>query len=402
VRLNPFRHQLASTSPVRAADVWRALLSAQREPTGEATQQLVAELLRRHRVADAHLTGSGTEALVLALRLAGRLTGGEPTVVLPAFSCFDVAAAAVRCGRPVAFYDLDPGTLGPELDSLATVLRNSPGPHVVVIQTLFGIPVDWNEVDPVLAAAGAFPIEDAAQGHGARWNGAALGGHGRLGVVSFGRGKGWTGGEGGALLVRDADDRRRICDVELQNRSGALPWMAKTLAHAALGRPALYGLPRAVPGLALGETVYRDAREPSAMGAHAAALALRSVHAADAWREARVQAADRYRNLLAAQGRSPGVVPPHQATPGFIRYPIRLPHGLASFTDAAEAVRLGAASSYPIALPELEQLRPLLAHSAPTPRYPGARALVRELVTLPAHRWVREEEQGRLVSLLKA
>lgn len=401
MRLNPFRHQLASTSPVRVLDVWHAVRDARAEPHPEVRRRLADELVRRHRVAEAHLTGSGTEALVLALQVARRILVQEPTVLVPAFSCFDVAAAAVRFGRPVAFYDLDPGTLGPDLDSLAAALRDTPAPHVVVVQTLFGVPVDWRQIDPVLAAADALLIEDAAQGHGARWGDARLGGHGRLGVVSFGRGKGWTGGAGGALLVRDPADAGLMRDAALREGPSVLPWMVKTLAHAALGRPSLYGLPRSIPGLGLGETVYRDVDEPSAMSAHAAALALRSMHAADAWGVSRRRAAERYADLLEHRSLGSGVTPPAGGDPGFIRYPMLLPNGLGSFESPAEAVRLGAASSYPVPLPELVHLRPLLVADPSPSDCPGARTLVRELVTLPTHAWVRAADQSRLLALLE-
>ena len=44
-------------------------------------------------------------------------------------------------------------------------------------------------------------VEDAAQGLGATWRGRPLGSFGDVSVLSFGRGKGWTGGVGGALLA---------------------------------------------------------------------------------------------------------------------------------------------------------------------------------------------------------
>ena len=132
------------------------------------------------------------------------LLGERPTVALPAFSCFDVAAAAVRFGRPVRFYDVDPATLGPDPESLRRAV--AAGARVVVAASAFGVPVDWELVGHALSGSDALVIEDAAQGHGGRWAGARLGAHGRLGVLSFGRGKGWTGGTGGALLVRDAAD----------------------------------------------------------------------------------------------------------------------------------------------------------------------------------------------------
>ena len=79
-------------------------------------------------------------------------------------------------------------------ESLERALKRGAG--VVVVAPLCGIPVDWDRVGRCLAPYGALAVEDAAQGHGAEWRGLPLGGLGTLSVLSFARGKGWTGGRG--------------------------------------------------------------------------------------------------------------------------------------------------------------------------------------------------------------
>ncbi len=391
--LNPLRHQLASTSPVHL----RGLVAAA-AARGDPTQRLRRVIRAEHRVFDAVLCGSGTEALLLAFETAERLLQAPTGLVLPAFSCFDVAAAAVRFGRPVRFYDIDPQTMGPELGSLEHALAT--GPHIVLIASLFGIPPDWRAMDPVLAQAGAFIVEDAAQGHGGRWEGAPLGGHGRLGVLSFGRGKGWTGGEGGALLIRDERDRHAVVQDALQPAKPSAVILAKATAHWALGRPSIYRIPRTMPGLALGQTQYREVGIPRDMSPVAAALALGTKAQADACIEVRRTKSARYTALLANVGFSSQLRLPPRSEAGFSRFPALLPKGMATFRSPAAALRLGAAPGYPAALPHLDQVRPLL--SAPPQLLPGARTLVEQLVTFPTHPMVRDDEQDRLVELLSS
>ena len=205
------RHQLPVFSPLPLKALLRALLG--RLPHGEdplaALSMLLAEEWRAERVV---LYGSGTQALQVALRAAVDSVGGE--VALPAYSCFDVATAAVAAEVPVRFYDVEPRTLGPDLGSLEAAL--AAGARVVVAGPLYGIPLDWASVQEIVRRYEAVLVEDAAQAHGCRTRAGEAGMFGDISILSFGRGKGWTGGAGGALLVRNTEG-----DVVPPTRVGA-------------------------------------------------------------------------------------------------------------------------------------------------------------------------------------
>ncbi len=108
-------------------------------------------------------------------------------MALPAFTCYDIASAAVGAGVRVALYDVDPDTLGPDPASLERVLAAGAG--AVVAGPLYGVPLEWDALRALADRHGALLIEDAAQGHGASWRGRPLGSLGDLSVLSFGRGK---------------------------------------------------------------------------------------------------------------------------------------------------------------------------------------------------------------------
>lgn len=354
---------------------------------------LAARLRDDHRVSEVVLCGSGTQALSLALEAAERLVGEPRPVALPAYACFDVASAALRFGRPVRFYDLDPSTLGPDLASLAGAVASGVGS--VVLASLFGVPLDWTALDRVLG--GVVVIEDAAQGHGGRWGGARLGGHGRLGVLSFARGKGWTGGAGGALLVRDA------LDVPAAARplpeAGELPILIRAGAHRSLGSPWTYRVPRSLPGLGLGETRFHPAREPTAMARSSAALLLDSRDAAEAEGRLRRRAALEYRLELERGGRVGVIAVSAGGEAGYVRYPVLIGGGIGSLTNPARALALGAAPSYPIPLPRLAGMEVLAPEDA-RGSWPGAATLAQDLATLPTHGLVRPDERRALIVLL--
>src|SRR5207237_8893759 len=141
------------------------------------------------------LTGSGTTALTAAL--IGVLKDRPGAVALPAYGCYDLATAADGANAPVLLYDLDPHTLAPDLPQLRDALRQ--GASAVVVVHFYGHPVDLGEVKRLAAERGALVIEDAAQAAGAKLDGRPVGTQSSLAVLSFGRGKGLTGGSGGAL-----------------------------------------------------------------------------------------------------------------------------------------------------------------------------------------------------------
>jgi perosamine synthetase len=363
---------------------WRAVRTSagamlRRETDDRAT---LRNLLSREFGADGvALFASGTQALQVALAEAARAIGGEPAVALPAFTCFDVATAAVGAGLRIALYDVDPATLAPDLESLRAAL--AAGARIVVVAPLFGFPVDWETVSECAAPYGARVIEDAAQGSGATWRGARLGSLGETSVLSFGRGKGWTGGSGGALLTR-----RRGAPTAMRNGSGRhlgaeLRVLTRAAAQWAFGRPALYGIPAALPWLGLGETRYRDPTSPQPLPRTAARLLLHDVAASREESDGRRRRAEQLLAAITVSARVQTIRPLPGAVPGYLRLPLRLTAGFAGLRQPEVAQRLGAARSYPHPLSDLAGVRERLLDAGR--RYPGAEQLARELITLPTH-----------------
>lgn len=386
--------QTPAYSPLRL----RAIVGAVRQVYGERTDPLpgVRALLRQHYRADAvYLLASGTQALQLALRTAGRLTARPLAVALPAYGCFDIASAAVGAGADITLYDVDPETLAPDLDSFAAALAD--GARVAVVAPLYGLPVPWEELDRCARETGAVMVEDAAQGHGATSHGMPLGSLGRISTLSFGRGKGWTAGRGGALLFRghDLPDPPRI--RRSTETSAGVAVVVGGIAQSVLGRPRWYRLPAAIPFLHLGETRYQPPRTPRKMSAIAAAVLLRTYPAAA--REARLRcgvAAD----WLARLPRCAPLVQPivGAAGAGYLRLPVLLARGFAGFRDPDLALRLGLAPGYPTTLAGLEPVRARLFGSAT--HWPGAEELTRRLVTLPTHSRLTVRDRDALLDAL--
>lgn len=363
-------------SPLSAGSVFRALVEA---PGGRAPDALSKFLSGRFHAADVTLFDSGTHALTAAIRAAQKWIGRDALVALPAFTCYDVATAAAGADGRIVLYDLDPHTLGPDWTSFEAALATGAG--IVVVAPLYGYPLDWSLVEQKARVYGAIIIEDAAQAAGGEWAHRPIGSFGDLSVLSFGRGKGWTGAHGGAVLNRrglalDRPERGSIAD-EVKS-------IVLAGAQLVLSNPRLYGIPASIPGLHLGETLYREPSAAASMGHFPASLVRATAIAALSGEVGiRRDNAARLQQIMSDTAGGIAVKPVAGGDPGFLRFPFRIPasHTRNRFLDAFR--RLGAAPPYPTTLSKLGAVGSRIVNHES--RFSGAEALVSELVTLPTH-----------------
>lgn len=383
------RWQLPAWSPLSLGALARGLAGALR-PAAARTE--LAALVGAEFGAEATwLTDSGTTALTLALTVAAPNPGRPPRVALPGYGCFDLATAALGAGAEVVLYDLDADTLGPEGASLDRALAH--GVDAVVVVHLYGVPVSVRWVRERIAAAGsgALVIEDAAQGIGALVDGGQAGTAGDMSILSFGRGKGWIGGRGGALLGVTPRGRAAMARIDSPRGGGrgAGVW-PRLLAQWALGRPALYGIPASIPASGLGETPFHLPHEPAGISGVTAAVAC-ATRAASV-REAvhrRVTGAGWLTRLAqAGEVGTPGATLGEGCVAGWLRFPVLVPPRVAEGLRSEAAKRVGVMPGYPAALQELEGFDGAVT----LPPEATALALPARLFTLPTHSRVTERD----------
>lgn len=390
------RWQLPAYSPLALGRILSAALDAARGSEGPL--QRLAERLQSEFQADgAILTDSGTHALQLALSGARARVPGRP-VALPAYTCFDVATAALAGDVPLLFYDVEPATLAPDLDTVRSCL--DAGASTVVANSLYGFPLDWYALRELCDHRGAMLIEDAAQGNGSAWQGRGWGRFGDLTILSFGRGKGWTGGMGGALLVRPGGDvpPTAITPPEAAPTGMGAKALALSLAQWGLGRPLLFGVPQTLPGLGLGETTLHLPTPASGMPAFSASCVLRHEALALGRGPDRRSQARRWEEALQDVSGLTPCRPLAEEDCGYLRYPVRASASVAEALDSPAARRGGAARGYPTALPDLPELAAL--GGGPDVHAPGARELAKALRTLPVHSIVKDVDRRRVLGVL--
>ena len=155
---------------------------------------------------------NGTDALHVALRALELEPGDE--VILPAFTFFATAEAVVLAGGVPVLADIEEETFNIDPEDVAR--RITPRTRGVLTVHLYGQPCDLTRLGELCRSRGLWMIEDAAQAHGARWDGRRVGTFGSFAGWSFYPSKNLgCFGDGGAITGPDPellDRARRIAN----------------------------------------------------------------------------------------------------------------------------------------------------------------------------------------------
>lgn len=167
---------------------------------GEEGEAFEAEWADYCGVAHAVGVGNGTDAIQLALRAAGIGPGDE--VVVPALTAAFTALAVSMAGATPVFadVDLDRYTLDPAAFEAAITSRTA----AVIPVHLYGCPAEMESIVQVARRHNLLVLEDAAQAHGARYQGRRVGALGDVAAFSFYPTKNLGAyGDAGALVTDD-------------------------------------------------------------------------------------------------------------------------------------------------------------------------------------------------------
>ncbi|HET7738894.1 MAG TPA: DegT/DnrJ/EryC1/StrS family aminotransferase [Tepidiformaceae bacterium] len=148
----------------------------------------------KHAVA----VNSGTAALIVALQAHGVGAGDE--VITTPFSFIATATSIVACGAVPVFVDIDPSDYNLDVRKVEAAI--TPKTKAVMPVHLYGNPARIVDLQELCARRGLALVEDAAQAHGAEYQGKRVGSFGS-GCFSFYPTKNMTTGEGGIITTDD-------------------------------------------------------------------------------------------------------------------------------------------------------------------------------------------------------
>ena len=159
------------------------------------------------------LTTSCTHATEMAALLAEVGPGDE--VIMPSYTFVSTADAFVLRGATPVFVDIRPDTMNIDETKIeAAITERTKG---IVPVHYAGVACEMDTIMDIAARHHLWVIEDAAQGIMSTYKGKALGTFGDYGCFSFHETKNYSMGEGGALLIRDAE---KIEDAEIIREKG--------------------------------------------------------------------------------------------------------------------------------------------------------------------------------------
>jgi dTDP-4-amino-4,6-dideoxygalactose transaminase len=322
---------------------------------GAALEEEVAQLCN---VAHGIGVGSGTDALMLALRACGVTAGDE--VILPPFTFVATGSAVSALGAKPVFADIHPNTYN--IDPAQLERRVTPRTRAIVVVHLYGLAAD---MDPIVAFARAHKlpvVEDSAQAIGARYKGRPTGSLGDVACLSFYPTKNLGAcGDAGMVVTNSAELAARL--RILRNHGQAQKYVSSE------------------PGW--------NARLDELQ---AAILRVKLRHLPD-WQRARQAHAAEYTCQFP---QIPGVMPP--ITPDgyehvFHQYTIRVERRDALHAFLTER-KIGSAVYYPVPL-HLQPLYASLGHKAGD--FPHAEHAAQEVLSLPMYPELRASQIARVV-----
>ena len=163
------------------------------------------------------LTTSCTHALEMAALLLD--CGPEDEVIVPSFTFVSTANAFALRGARLVFADIRPDTLNLDESRLESLI--TPRTKAIVVVHYAGVSCEMDSILAIASRHGVQVVEDNAHGLFSRYKGKYTGTFGCLAAQSFHETKNFTCGEGGALVINDAEllERALVIREKGTNRS---------------------------------------------------------------------------------------------------------------------------------------------------------------------------------------
>lgn len=314
--------------------------------------------------AHAIATGNGTDAIELALRALG--IGPGDIVITAANTAVASVAAIELAGAAPLLVDVDEATLtlAPEHLTRAIAQRGKRAPKAVLPVHLYGQPADMPAIASLANEHGLKVIEDCAQAHGALIGDRKTGTWGDAAAFSFYPTKNLGAlGDGGAVVTDEAGLAERLRELRVYG------WRERYISEH--------------PGM------------NTRLDELQAAILRVKLRALDAENARRAQIAGRYENALRDLPlRLPSCRPDSHHV--YHQYVIRLPNrdGL---RQHLEERKIHTSILYPVPIHLQPAYRDRVEVAGPLP---VAERAARELLCLPMHPWLADEDVARVCAAI--
>jgi len=169
--------------------------------SGPKTQEFEKKFAQYVGTKYAIATTSGTATLHLGL--LSIVVGKNDEVIVPSFSFIASANSILFCDARPVFCDVDPETFNIDPEKIKKLITKKT--KAIMPVHLYGQPADMKPIKEIAEEKDLLVIGDAAQGHGAKYQGGMVGSLGNLECFSFYPTKNMTTGEGGMITTNDKE-----------------------------------------------------------------------------------------------------------------------------------------------------------------------------------------------------
>jgi len=399
--LKPQRTLPPAASPIGFIDIAHGIAALRH---GEKTRErFKSELQQYFGVKHVFLVSSGKAALFCILKALQKLHPDRNEVLVPAFNCYSVPSAVLAAGLKIRLCDIDPNTLDFGPRELSKALIDTKRLLCVIPTHLFGLHADVKGLRSLIKDDAIVIVEDAAQAMGSHEVGRMMGLSGDVGFFSLGRGKAFSTYEGGIIVTDNESIGKCIAEVARALSEYSLFQVIKlivnVIAVTVLGHPMLFWIPKGLPFLRLGETLFEHSFLIKALSPFQAGLAWNWKKKLERLRTGRNENALWWANFF-HDGSVDGIFPfidPRYTIPDALRFPVRIEKDEKRETIFRESEKMGMGirPTYPLSLDEL----PELGNFHPPP-CPHARLSARTVVTLPVHAYVSGHDRKKIGKIL--
>ncbi len=313
---------------------------------------------------------SGTDALLIAL-MAKNIGPGD-AVLCPAFTFTATPETIALLGATPVFVDVTADTfnIDPQaLDAgLATVRREGLKPAALIAVDLFGLPANYDEINSFAGAHGLCVVADAAQSFGACYNGRRVGALAHVTATSFFPAKPLgCYGDGGALFTDDDALASVMRSIRLHGQGIGKYEIARIGVNGRL------------------DTIQ-------------AAILIEKLKIFPDELSRRETVARRYAEALADVAARPSI--PVGSKSAWAQYTVRLPaERRSAIVEALATAGIPTQVYYPRPVPHQRAYQgyPVADNGVPT-----AERLAQEVLSLPMHPYLNEDDQQYIIAQLRA
>lgn len=325
---------------------------------GPEVSELEKKLAEFVGVSECITVASGTDALEVAL-MALEIGPGDEVITVP-FTWISTAEAIKLVGATPVFVDIVPDTYNIDIDQIEAAI--TPRTKAIIPVSLFGQMPDYTAINAIAKKHGLYVIEDAAQSFGATQRGKQSGSLTTMSITSFFPAKPFgCYGDGGAIFTNNK---------ELATKSRAIRTHGGEVRHDhhLLGMNSRF------------DTIQ-------------AAILLAKLPHFPKELELRANIAKRYNEALSDCCTTPIVQEGNTHT--YAQYTVRALNR-AHIQERLRVQEIPTAVYYPVCLHE----QPIFKGSKGD--FPIAEAAAEEVLSLPMHPWLTEEEQEKITNAVRS